>query len=134
MQVFNIQGHEITVMLLERTPAHTPHGPGWQAARDRRTEVIAKVRIAQTSREGAVVTAYIHYTRELNTLLTMNPIISVGKTLPPNSPVFDIVLSGDVNSLRRLLRERGCTLRDRDSNGTPLLHVRDHPISCRDIF
>lgn len=134
MQVVNVQGHKVTIMLLERSSSHAPHGQGWRAARDRRTEAIAKIRIAQTSRERAVVTAYIHYIQGPDRLLTMNPIISVGKILPSDSPVFLIVLSGDVNSLQRLVRERRVTLRDRDTNGTPLLHVRDHSINCRDIL
>lgn len=86
------------------------------------------VQISQTSGKQAFVTAYIHYRQGPDGLHTLNPVISVGKTLPRNSLVFTIVESGDVDQLRRLLAERQSTLRDRDTNGTPLLHVRDCPM------
>lgn len=55
----------------------------------------------------------------------MNPIISVGRILPDDSPLFAIVKGGDVDELKHLLLQRQCTLRDRNSSGTPLLHVRN---------
>jgi hypothetical protein len=133
MQVVNIQGHEIRIMLVERSSSPAPHSQGWRPVRDRRTETIAKVRITQTSGQQAVVTAYIHYIQGPDGLQTMNPIISVGKTLPRDSLVFTVVRNGDVDQLRRLLGERRFTLRDRDINGTPLLHVRDCLVTCSGI-
>jgi hypothetical protein len=125
MQVVNIQGHEIRIMLLERETFPVSRGQSWRAIRERTTETIAKIRITETSGQQAVVMAYIHYSQGPGGLQTLNPVISVGKTLPFDSPVFNIVESGDVDQLRRLLAERQCTLRDRDINGTPLLHVRN---------
>ena len=128
IKVANIQGHEIRIMLLERSSSHAPHGQGWRASRDRRTETIAKIRITQKSKERAVVTAYIHYIQGPDGLQTLNPIISIGKTLPRDSLVFQIVMKGHVDQLRRLLAERRYTLRDRNTDGTPLLHVRGRSI------
>lgn len=133
MQVVNIQGHEIRIMLVERSVSPAAHGQRWRAARDKRTETIAKVQIAQTSGERAVVTAYIHYIQGPDGLQTLNPVISVGKILPCDSEVFTVVRNGDVDKLRHLLAERRCTLRDRDANGTPYLHVRDCFVMGRDI-
>jgi hypothetical protein len=133
MQVVNIQGHEIRVMLLARSYSPVPHGQSWRHIRERTTETIAKIRIIQKYGERVNVTAYIHYRQGHDGLQTLNPIISIGKTIPCDSLVFEIVRSGDVDALKRLLAERRCTLRDRNTNGTPLLHVRDRPVTYRDI-
>ncbi|KAH7088968.1 hypothetical protein FB567DRAFT_591081 [Paraphoma chrysanthemicola] len=130
MQVANIQGHEIRIMLVERSSA--PHGQRWRAARHRKTETIAKVRITQTFGERAFITAYIHYIQGPDGLQTLNPVISVGRTLPLDSLIFEVVEDGDVDQLRHLLAERRFSLRDRDTNGTPLLHYAMYqPEMCR---
>ncbi|KAH9882577.1 hypothetical protein J1614_000813 [Plenodomus biglobosus] len=132
MQVVNIQGHEIRTELLERSSSLVSHGQSWRATRERRTETIAKIRITETSGDRVVVTAYIHYRQGHDGLQTLNPIISIGRTVPRDDPVFATVISGDVDSLRRLLAERRATLRDRDTNGTPLLHyATSQPEICK---
>ncbi|KAF2490020.1 hypothetical protein BU16DRAFT_622574 [Lophium mytilinum] len=53
-----------------------------------------------------------------------NPFVSVGKTLPDDSPIFSIVENGNVEALQQLLSRGEATLRDKDSWGTPLLHEK----------
>ncbi len=55
--------------------------------------------------------------------VAISPSISVGMTLPNNSPLFHIVERGDVRGLKTLLSRGMASLRDRDFDGTPLLHV-----------
>ncbi|KAH7068946.1 hypothetical protein BKA63DRAFT_98278 [Paraphoma chrysanthemicola] len=132
MQVVNIQGHEIRIMLLERSSSPAPHGQRWRALCHRRTETIAKVRITQTFGERAFITAYIHYIQGPDGLQALNPVISVGRTLPRDSLVFQVVRNGDVDQLRHLLAEHQFSLKDRDINGTPLLHyAMNQPEMCR---
>jgi hypothetical protein len=97
-------------------------------------DTIVKVRITQASTGEAAIMAYIHYKQGLEGLQVLNPVISIGMTLPNSSLVFTTVMSGDVDRLKRLLAGRQCTLRDRDEYGTPLLHVRHLPIPHRNLF
>lgn len=82
--------------------------------------------VIETSDSPAVLVAYLRQIQLKNGYSFLNPVISIGRTLPDDSPVFEIVKRGDVEQLRRLLEcedARKVTLRDRDSRGTPLLHV-----------
>jgi hypothetical protein len=124
MRISNVQGHEISIMLFERSTSDASHNRSRRAIHERRTETIAKARISQNSGEQTVIMAYIHYRKGPDGTHILNPVISVGKTLPNDSVVFKIVRHGDVDRLRRLLAESQVTLRDRDTRGTPLLHVR----------
>jgi hypothetical protein len=47
----------------------------------------------------------------------------MSKILPDDSLIFKIVRDDDLTGLQMLLSNRQGTLRDRDSRGTPLLHV-----------
>ncbi|KAF2806383.1 ankyrin [Mytilinidion resinicola] len=61
-----------------------------------------------------------------------NPFVSIGKTLPDDSPIFSVVRKGDVEELQQLLSRGEATLRDRDSWGTPLLHyAMEQPSMCK---
>ncbi|KAF2012943.1 hypothetical protein BU24DRAFT_465291 [Aaosphaeria arxii CBS 175.79] len=132
MKVVNIQGHEIRITLFERDSLPFPRYQSWRATREKKTETIAKIRITETSVESVVLTAYLHFQHSHNRLEVLNPVISIGKTLPLDSPVFDIVREGDVDSLKRLLEERQCSLRDRDIYGTPLLfYAMYQPEMCK---
>ena len=44
-----------------------------------------------------------------------------------DSPIFNLVRSGDMDGLLSLLRAGEASLRDCDSVGTPLLHVGGYP-------
>jgi hypothetical protein len=44
-------------------------------------------------------------------------------TLPNDSPIFSLVENGDMDGLLSLLSQGKASLRDRNSFGTPLLHV-----------
>lgn len=84
-----------------------------------------RVKIFERCESTVVLTAYLRHVKLHNGFSAISPAISVGKILRNDSPIFTIVKRGDVNELKRLLMRREGTLRDRDSRGTPLLHVRD---------
>lgn len=86
-------------------------------------DTITRIRVVPTSRARAVVMAYIHSTCGNNGIHSLNPVTSIGRVLPDNSEIFTIVKHGDVGRLRHLLVTHSYTLRDRDTSGTPLLHV-----------
>jgi hypothetical protein len=133
MTTANIQGHEISIMLLERSTSDASHNRSRPAVHEKRTETIAKARISQDAGEQTVIMAYIHYWKGPDGTHILNPVISVGKTLPDDSVVFEIVKNGDVDRLRRLLAESQVTLRDGDTYVTPSLHVRYCSIPCNNL-
>ena len=88
-------------------------------------EVIATIKVLDGSVESpTTLHAHLHYLRNSNGFSSLSPMISIGQTLPNYSPLFHIVLSGDVEQLKLLLSRREYTLQDKSEQGTPLLHVR----------
>lgn len=88
------------------------------------TIITAKIKaFLQHSELPAVLVAHLHRTLLPCGFSSINPVISIGKMLPDDSPIFSIVRTGNVEEIQRLISQRECTLRDRDSYGTPLLHV-----------
>lgn len=71
----------------------------------------------------ANVTINLHQRAIANGYLSLCPSISVGMILPDDSEIFDIVREGDMDGLLSLLSQGEASLRDRNSFGTPLLHV-----------
>lgn len=71
----------------------------------------------------ANVTINLHQRAIANGYLSLCPSISVGMILPDDSPIFGIVRCGDMDGLLSLLSQGKASLRDRNSFGTPLLHV-----------
>lgn len=133
-RVINVQGHEISIILVERSTSYAPHTQSRRTLQGRKIETIAKARIVQTSGGQPVIMAYIHYRQGPDGLQTLNPVISIGRSLPDDSLLFVVVKHGRVDLLRELLAIRRFTLRDRDTHGTPLLHVRDWSTSYNNIF
>ena len=88
-------------------------------------EIRTRIRtfLKQQSQLSAVLVAYLHEFQVHTGFASLNPVISIGKTLPDDSLIFSVVREGDVEQLQGLLALRKATLRDRDSWGTPLLHV-----------
>ena len=118
------QGYSITVELNERRFS-SPHNRHSRLAHQYSTvETITRVKVISHAMLPTTLMAYLRRVEEHSGFASLNPSISVGKTLPNDSPIFGIVMDGDVDQLKRLLAQRKCTLRDRDSFGTPLLHVR----------
>lgn len=72
---------------------------------------------------SAILVALIHREQRSSSLAILNPVLHVGRVLPPESPVFQVVRSGDVSRLRELLNKRQASLYDRTKLGTPLLHA-----------
>lgn len=102
------------------------HGDQSQdVGRSSTVENTTRVKVIEHSEYPTVLVAYLRHVQTHNGFSTLNPVISIGKMLPDDSLLFAIVTNGDVDGLKRLLQERQCTLKDRDSFGTPLLHVRD---------
>jgi hypothetical protein len=101
--------------------ADNDSGPAPQLSRK---EIIARVKtFLGHSQRLTVLTAYFNQTQLSTGFSVLNPTIIVGKTLPDDSVVFRVVRAGDVKQLQSLLYRRECTLRDKDTSGTPLLHV-----------
>ncbi len=71
----------------------------------------------------ANVTVNFHQRLLADGYFSLYPSISVGMTLPRDSPIFNIVQNGDLNALQSMLSQGKASLRDRNSDGTPLLHV-----------
>ncbi|KAJ9613041.1 hypothetical protein H2200_002982 [Cladophialophora chaetospira] len=70
----------------------------------------------------SVIVATVRQMQYQNGVSSLHPVISVGRVLPLNSPIFDIVSRGTVDELREFLACGKGTLRDRDIYGTSLLH------------
>ena len=51
------------------------------------------------------------------------PILSVSALLPDHSEVFELIISGDLKGLRKVLTLRKAHLNDRDTKGRSLLNV-----------
>ena len=87
-------------------------------------EYSAKIKAFLEHQQSPIVlVAHIRQSQLLSGFSSLNPAISIGRSLPDDSPIFEYVRQGDVEQLQRLLTRREGTLRDRDSRGTPLLHV-----------
>lgn len=55
--------------------------------------------------------------------VSLCPSISVGRTWPDDAPIFELVETGDINGFLSLLTRGEASLRDRNSQGIPLLFV-----------
>ncbi|OAL29584.1 hypothetical protein AYO22_01998 [Fonsecaea multimorphosa] len=100
-----------------------PSEPGELTTGPYAEEFFATVKASiEDSKSPAVLVAYLRQIRFDNGFSSLNPVISIGKTLPRSSAIFDIVRNGDVEGLRRLLARGEGSLRDRDTKGIPLLH------------
>lgn len=119
-----MQEYKITIALNERSALNPHDSQSRLTNQSDNVETVTRVQVKQRSNPSAIVTAYLHHVQGPAGFHSLNPVISVGRILPDDSAIFTIVSCGDVNQLKRLLMERQCTLRDRDSGGTPLLHVR----------
>jgi len=75
----------------------------------------------------SVLKVQIYKRMMANSFETVYPTISIGKILEEDSPIFEVVSSGDLENSRSLLEERKVTLRDRDPMGRPFLHVGNPP-------
>lgn len=71
----------------------------------------------------AVIAASLHQRSTPYGFESLHPTISICAIIPDDSPVFLFVRRGDLNGLVNLFRQGKASLRDRDSRGTPLLHV-----------
>jgi hypothetical protein len=87
-------------------------------------EFLAKVKLLPNDPQSSIVVVVQLRQLQMPTgLLSLNPFISIGRILPPNSLIFQLVEKGDVEGLKHLINSGEVTLRDRDIYGTPLLHV-----------
>lgn len=118
------QKYSITVEVNERMVSKFQKGPGQHAHQPFTVETITRVKVIDHAKSPKTLMAYLRRVEGHSGFFSVHPSISVGKTLPKDSPILGIVMDGDVDQLKRLLAQRKCTLRDRDSFGTPLLHVR----------
>lgn len=120
----DVDGFKVQISLSKRNTLPTRPVRSRLAPQNTTTDIIAKIRLVPKSKHGTAITTFIHYQEIPQGLCMLHPTISIGMTLPKGSPVFLAVESGDLSTLQRLLAEGKCTLRDRDTYGTPLLHVR----------
>ena len=89
------------------------------------TETITTIKLLLTlSQQPSVLVTYLRRIQSSKECVVLHPAISVGKILADDSPVFEVVMSGDVELLQKMLSKRQCSFRDRDMKGTPLIHVR----------
>lgn len=94
---------------------------GYEAER----EIACSFKVFLTKSDGPrVFRVQLHRLQLLDSSIACNPFITMGKRLPRDSPIFDVVLRGDVGGLQNLISRREATLWDRDTDGTPLLFVR----------
>lgn len=88
------------------------------------TEYMMKIKTTfHHSQDSSILIAQLYQTYFAKRTLSMNPFVSIGKILPIDSPIFSLVREGDVEGLQALISQGQATLRDRDSFGTPLIHV-----------
>lgn len=118
-----MQRYEISIALSERIFSALQDSQIQPILEPDTVETITRVKILNHPKASTILTAYLHHVHGHTMSQTLHPVISVGRILPNNSPIFDIVRSGKVAKLKRLLMNRKCTLWDRNESGTPLLHV-----------
>ncbi|CAO2648891.1 Nn.00g098400.m01.CDS01 [Neocucurbitaria sp. VM-36] len=126
------QEYDVTVALTRRTFSEPQDDNDQSMCQASKVETIAKLKVIEKSKYPTMLVAYLCHIQVQNGFSSLNPVISIGKMLPNDSPLFDIVMRGDVDELKRLLLQRQCTLWDRDSYGTPLLHyAMGQPAMCK---
>ncbi|KAJ4370621.1 hypothetical protein N0V83_005142 [Neocucurbitaria cava] len=116
--------YDVTVALTRRTFTESDDDQSQVTRQNSKVEILASLKVVEKSDNPTVLVAHLHHIQLQNGFSSLNPVISIGQMLPDDSLLFDIVATGDVDMLKRLLAQRQCTLWDRDSYGTPLLHVR----------
>ena len=113
-----------TIILRERTWKDLTADRHMLEEQRQLTEHMMNMQTFVQHHEGSfVLTVQLFQTQVSAGNLIFNPFVSIGKTLPQDSPIFSIVKKGDVEGLQNLISRHEGTLRDRDCFGTPLLHV-----------
>jgi hypothetical protein len=124
--------YEITIGLNERMFLAMHDSQAERTVSPDTTESITRIKVHKRSKAPTVLMAYLCYIEDQAGMQFLNPVISIGKIIPDNSELFTIVQDGIVDQLKDLLDRRQCTLRDRDTFGTPLLHyAMDNPEICK---
>jgi hypothetical protein len=77
----------------------------------------------QSASEPAAIVVRLQQVSYAWELLYPAPSLVVGNVRPDDAMVFSTVLNGDVEYLQTMITEGEANLRDRDSQGRPLLHV-----------
>jgi hypothetical protein len=128
MEVITDQ-YQASMTLTKRQFCSTDIEPTAETRPDR-TELIARLKaLIKHDGDEAILFARIEQIRSRNGIASPFPFISIGKTLPDSHPVFRTVRLGDLKALQTMISQGLITLRERDSWGTPLLHVRQFQIS-----
>lgn len=118
--------YRATVWLTEKRAAGQVETGNRVACVSRPVELLARIQASFTSGDQkAVLVAKLRQIQLLHSYSFISPHICVGKILPRDSLVFDIISRGNVQQLQLMISEHQVTLRDRDSRGTPFLHVRE---------
>ncbi|KAF2786022.1 ankyrin [Melanomma pulvis-pyrius CBS 109.77] len=131
-KIVTAREYDVIVELSQRTFSDSNGDQNQDTDRSSMIETITRVKVLENSEYPTMLVAYLRHVQAHNGFSTLNPVISIGKILPDDSSLFAIVSHGDVDGLKRLLLQRQCTLRDRDSFGTPLLHyAMTQPSMCK---
>ena len=123
-RTINIDRGEISIALTERR-TQTLGADGTPApVHSDMVELSARIKaFLEHGQSSTVLFAHIGQIKLFNGFSSLSPVICVGRSLPNDSKIFQIVRVGDVEEVQRLLDRGEFSLWDRNSYGTPLLHV-----------
>lgn len=98
-------------------------------------EIVRKLTMNfQSASRPVFVVAHLRQIQTSKGFSCLFPNIVVGRTLPDDSLLFTVVRSGNVRQLQGMISHGNATLRDRNSRGTPLLHVSFRRDSANEVL
>jgi hypothetical protein len=112
------------IQLTQRHVVEANHDNVSSATQQYSAETIARIKaFFKHGYHQYILTGQICRLQSPMTFSSPIPSLSIGKTLPKDSPVFEIIKTGDVQALQAMLSRREVTLRDRGVLGTSFLLV-----------
>ncbi|KAF2229856.1 ankyrin [Viridothelium virens] len=129
-----IMGNCTSTITLRKRRLKDPTGEeNFMGKGERWIEYAMKIKAFLNDPQGStVVTVQLLQTCFHSAMLSSNPFVAVGKTLPMDSPLFSLVWEGNVEGLQAFIADGQATLRDRNVHGAPLLHYATRqPKMCK---